>query len=236
MNDGFSILIPYHGQYKMVRELVSSICMFTRKIPYRITVIDDGSENADFFYGLSQHPLIDGARHEEQKGFGAAVNTGVRLTKSPWVVVLNSDCVIEEMSWLTDLHKAAADLKVGLVSARTDNPPGDNPLLKTPRIRKNIENQISDKPLPLFCALMARKLLEKVGPLKEYPYGWFEDEEYYYRMKKMGHKQGISGKAWVRHHGAATTKELWEKRPETQKIMTEDNRTRCLEDLKLLFR
>ncbi len=238
--DGFDILIPYHGQYKMVRELIGSIILYTRNVPYRITIIDDASPNSEFFYMLAKTDAVDGIRFEEQKGFGAAVNAGIKLTKRPWIVILNSDVIIDELGWLKDLHECLVKLnksdKVGLVSARSDDPPGNHPLLKVIEKSKrvDVEDRISDQPLPLFCAVTARAMVEKIGFLKEYPYGWYEDEEYHWRMKKYGYKQGISGKAWVRHFGGATVKELWQKHPESKEIM-ESNRQKCLTDLKKLF-
>ena len=240
-NEGFDILIPYHGQYKMVRELIGSIILYTRNLPYRITIIDDGSPNVSYFLTLAQLDAIDGVRFEEQKGFGAAVNFGLKVTKRPWVVVLNSDCLIDELGWLNEMFKCLTTMmksdRVGLVSARSDDPPGNHPLLKCGKDRKEIPNQISEQPVPMFCCIAPRILFDKVGPLKEYPYGWYEDEEFFWRMKKHGYKQAISGKSWVRHLGGsvgATVRELWQKDPEIKKVM-ENNRLQCLSDLKKLF-
>jgi GT2 family glycosyltransferase len=237
-NVGFDLIIPFHGQYTLVRELIGSICLYTRNIPYRITIVDDGSDNKAFFSTLAQLPNIDGVRLDEQKGFGAAVNMGIKLTKRPWIVLMNSDCKVEEVGWLMEMYKTLCALKkenVGLVSARSDDPPGDHPLLKTPRQpREDIGNVITDKPVSLFCSLLSRKMVEHIGSLKEYPYGWYEDEEYFWRMKKNGYKQAVSGRAWVRHLGGATVKELWHHKPEAKTIM-EDNRKLCLADLKKMF-
>jgi GT2 family glycosyltransferase len=241
-NQGVDIVIPYHAQYKLVRELIGSVIMYTRNIPYRITIVDDGSPNSDYFYALARHEAIDGVRSDEHKGFGAAVNLGVKATKRPWIVILNSDCSICELGWLSDMYKCLTTMmknKVGLISARSDDPPGSHPLLKCGKDRKDIEDQVSEQPLPLFCCIMPRILFDKVGPLKEYPYGWYEDEELFWRMKKSGYKQGISGKAWVRHLGGgngtgATIKELWRTNPNAKQIM-ENNRIQCLSDLKTLF-
>ncbi len=243
-NEGFDILIPYHGQYKMVRELIGSIVLYTRNVPYRITIIDDGSPCDAYFATLAQLDTIDGVRSETQRGFGAAVNLGIKATSRPWIVIMNSDCIVDELGWLTDMHKSLVALmksnKVGVVSARSDDPPGNHPLLKCNKeTRKDIKDQVSDQPLPLFCCMMPRILFEKVGPLKEYPYGWYEDEEFFWRMKKRGYNQGISGKAWVRHLGGgdgtgATIKELWKQNPEI-KTQMENNRLQCLSDLKKLF-
>lgn len=241
-SQGFDILLPFHGQYKLVRELIGSIVLYTRQIPYRITIIDDCSENASYFSTLAQLDALDGVRLEKQSGFAAAVNKGVSLTKRPWIVILNSDVVIDELHWLNDLYASLLKLnksdKVGLVTARSDDPPGNYPLLKSGKEkRQDIGDQVATQAVPLFCAVMARKVFEVCGPLKEYPYGWYEDEEFYWRMRKYGYNQGISGKAWVRHLGGSigkTTRELWAKNPAIQGIM-EENRTRCLADLKKLF-
>lgn len=236
-NQGFSILIPYHGQYKLVRELIGKIVLYTRNVPYRITIIDDASENASYFSTLAQLENIDGIRLDEQKGFAAAVNMGVKYTKKPWIVILHSDVKIDELNWLQLMYDSLIKLnksdKVGLVSARSNNP-GSNHLLRSGKAREDIGDQVSKQALPFFCALVARKVFENVGPLKEYPYGWYEDEEFYWRMKKHGYNQGISGKAWVSHEGEVTIQELWKKDPKIKEIM-ESNREKCLKDLKQLF-
>lgn len=238
-NQGVDIICPYHGQYKLVRDLIGSVILFTRHVPYRITLVDDGSPNADFFYALARLDTIDGVRLDKQQGFGAAINAGIKATKRPWIVLLNSDVVIDEVNWLESMHESLIKLnksdKVGLVSARSDNPPGNHPILKSPKEKRvDIGNQVSKEPLPLFCALMARAMYEKVGPFKEYPYGLYEDEEYFWRMKKRGYNQGICGTAWVKHLGGATVKELIDQDPEVKEIM-ESNRLKCLADLKILF-
>jgi hypothetical protein len=41
--NGINIIVAYHGQYKDLRECIGSIFLNTRNIPFRITVVDDGS-------------------------------------------------------------------------------------------------------------------------------------------------------------------------------------------------
>ena len=186
-NNGFDILIPYHGQYTLVRQLIGNVILYTKHLPYRITIIDDGSPNIDFFQALCKSDIVDGVRQNEQKGFGAALNLGIQATKRPWVVLLNSDVIINEIDWLNKLYDSLIYLnksgKVGLVSARSDNPPGSLDLLRSDKEkREDIGDMIVDQALPLFCALTARKMIEKVGAFKEYPYGWYEDEEYFWKL------------------------------------------------------
>ena len=79
-----------------------------------------------------------------------------------------------------------------------------------------------------------RELFDHIGGfIKEYPLAWYEDEELAFRMKHFGYKQGICGRSWVQHDGGATINALWKEDPSTKEIM-EKNRSRCLEDMKLL--
>ncbi len=60
----------------------------------------------------------------------------------------------------------------------------------------------------------------------------YEDEELFHRMKFYGFSQGISGKSWIHHDGAATFKKL-NKNELMQQI--ENNRSQCIKDINSLF-
>jgi GT2 family glycosyltransferase len=239
MDVGFQILISYHGQYKLVRELVGSIFLHTRNIPFRITLIDDGSPNKDFFSTMSSmDSQVDGIRFEKSRGLGAALNEGIKLTKEPWLVFLNSDCIIHEMDWLLSLHQCLESNmsnKVGLVSATMNNG-GNSALIERKRTATRSDDVIVvDEALPLICTMAPRKLFDKIGLFKEYEFGYFEDEEFFWRMKIKGYKQGVCERAWVEHIGGVTTQALWESDPSSKAIMLDTNRKRCAEDIKSLL-
>jgi GT2 family glycosyltransferase len=240
MAHGVDILIPYHAQYSHVRKLVLSLLNATRGVPhYRITLIDDCSKNVNFFEEVKKFDYLDAIRLPEHKGFGAAVNAGIKHTKKPYIALLNSDCEIQEVNWLAELWKTYIKLSksnnVRLVSACADNMTNGHPLQQQPRFNRDQEDHICDQALSLVACFFPRKLIEKVGYLKEYPYGYYEDEEFFYRMKKKKYNQAISGKSWIHHEGGLTVKYLWDKQPETKNIMLEENRNRCLKDIKPLI-
>lgn len=232
---GFNVVIPYHGQYTALRECIGSVFLQTRHLPFRITVVDDGSPNKEFFSTISQvDSQIDGIRLEEQRGFGAALNEAIKMTEEPWLVFLNSDCVIRELDWLLELYKALESNmknKVGLVSATMNNG-GNCQLIE--RARTDPRNQdlvVAEEPMPLICAMAPRKLFDRVGLFKEYPYGWYEDEEFFWRMKTKGYKQGFCEKSWIEHQGGLTTQALWSVDPNVKHVMMEENRKKCSEDV-----
>lgn len=77
-----------------------------------------------------------------------------------------------------------------------------------------------------------RQLFDNIkGFVKSYPYGSYEDEELYYRMKKFGYKQAVSGNSWVFHHGGSTFNDL---KNEQLKVV-EQNRQKCIEDIRKLY-
>ena len=226
--------MPYHGCYTALRECIGSIFLQTRHIPFKVTVIDDGSPNKEFFSTIAQmDKQVDGVRFDKQKGFGAALNAAIKLTEEPWLVFLNSDCVIREMDWLLELHHALESNmknKVGLVSATMNNG-GNSTIVERPRVSERNKSFImADEPMPLICSIAPRKLFERVGLFREYPYGCYEDEEFYFRMKSKGYKQGYCERSWIEHKGGLTIKALCDD-PDIKKIMFEDNRKKCAADI-----
>ena len=241
------IIIPFHGLYEKVYQVVESVLLVTRSNPYRIILVDDGSPNEHFIGSFKRRKFTTHRstklimmRNSEQKGFGAAARTGYEASTAPWVVFLNSDCVIEDSNWLIEMGRSLINLReenVRMVSARTDNPGLTSlDLLKGDRTHK-IQDVIlkEGEYLPLYCFMCHRELFPRIkGFIKEYPYGWYEDEELAYRMNRFGFKQAISGQSWVHHEGAATIKSVWKRTPIVKEIM-QANRDRCLADLKLLY-
>lgn len=241
------ILIPFHSQYERVSELIRTILISVKSNPYQITLIDDCSDNKNFGEEITKQflkttpegfkPQVQYIRSEKHLGFGGALKLGFDSTESPWVLIMHSDCVVEDPNFMINMGQSLLrwkqeGLPVKMVSARSDNP-GDCVLAKAKMLEKGDSDIVLDKEtLPLFCAMCNRDLFKYIGGfIKPYPYAWYEDEELAFRMKKHGLLQGISTKAWIRHHGAATINYLWTHKPESKQTM-ESNRELCLRDMK----
>ncbi len=230
------IIIPYHGAYHYVRELVDSIYRNTKNNKYQICLVDDCSPNTDFGKSMSQLPRVKIIRNEQQVGFSASLFAGYSKTNNPWVVFLNSDCLIDDGFWLLHMGETLLKFKnqnVKMVSAKIEDPTCGHPAVKWQK--DQFEDIILEEGfLPLHCVLCHRELFPRIkGFLKPYPYGFYEDEELAYRMNKFDFRQAVSGKSHVTHFGGLTVKQLWKDNPETKKTMTEDNRKICLKDMML---
>jgi GT2 family glycosyltransferase len=146
---------------------------------------------------------------------------------------------VEEANWMISLGQALMDLKsqnVRMVSARSDNPGSDVHAALTGRKGTKTANVILESGhLPLYCAMCHRELFDHIGGMiKAYPVGGYEDEELAFRMRKKGFKQAVCGGSWVHHDGAATFRDLYKNDMEGYSKLMEENRQRCLDDMKKL--
>lgn len=243
------IIIPFHSQYERVSDLVRSILMSVKSNPYQITLVDDCSANKNFGEDIKKEftkntpngflPQVQYIRNETQLGFGGSLKVGFDATNQPWVLFMHSDCRVEDPNFMIQMGRSLLKWKaegkpVKIVSARSNNP-GD---CEAARAEKPAQDEgdivLEDDSMPLFCAMCNRDLFRHIGGfIKSYPYTWYENEELAHRMKKHGLLQGVATKAWVRHHGSATVNYLWESRPESKQVM-EENRQRCIEDIRKL--
>jgi GT2 family glycosyltransferase len=245
------IIVPFHSQYERVSGLIRSIIMSVKSNPYQITLVDDCSDNRSFGEEVKREfakntpdgykPQVQYIRSDEHLGFAGALKLGFDSTENPWVLFMHSDCVVEDPNFMIDMGQSLLRWKkegspVKMVSASSDNP-CDLEAARAGRMDKGeADIVLESETLPLFCAMCNRDLFRHIGGfLKPYPYAWYEDEELAHRMRAMGLRQGVSSKAWVRHHGGATVKYLWESKPESKAAM-EGNRERCLKDIRGLKR
>lgn len=184
--------------------------------------------------------MVKTIRNEEQKGFGGSCRLGYEAGESPYVVFLNSDCRIEDAAWLRNMGETLLKLKtngVRMVSPMMNNPLHGDPAQKGGKNDRSLDDVIlgDDSFLSLPCFMCHRELFSRIGGfLKEYPYANYEDEELAARLKKNGFKQAVCRSAYIWHKGSATIHSLWKTQPKTRKIMEEDNRNRCIEDMKAL--
>src|SRR5579872_5600415 len=164
------VILPFHGQYNLLLECLESLITKTLGILYTITLIDDCSPNKEFIVNLEKNKLhnvpLQYIRHIEQKGFGAALQTGFDNTHNDWVLFLHGDCRIEQTDWLINMLKSMQEHKddgVKLVSAKvSDGGTGAYDEIVLGKLEKT-KDMVATQSLPLICTLMHRQLFDKIG-------------------------------------------------------------------------
>lgn len=250
-NSAVDIIIPYHGQYEKLAVLLDSIFRLTRSNYYKICIVDDASPNESYIRTIEKNATKNALRRKsenivktirlpEQVGFAGAIKAGFEATENPYVCFVNSDCKIEDVNWLRSMGECLLSMKpqgVRMVSPMTNNSVGGHPAQTGEKSARSKDHVIleGEDYLTLYCFLCHRELFNRCGGfIKEYPYGYYEDQEFAARMQKYGFKQAVCRDSWVYHEGQATIKQLWRSNPNALNIMEEDNRNRCIADMKSL--
>ncbi len=89
MQASISIVIPAFNEEKGIRPGLERIIEMGFHEKYEVIYIDDGSTD-DTFKIISQYP-VKCYRHFVNKGYGAALKTGIRKAKGDKIVILDSD-------------------------------------------------------------------------------------------------------------------------------------------------
>lgn len=243
------IICAFHGQYAKVNVVLDSIFRLTRSNYYKVIIVDDASPNENFIKLIERNAAKNASRKkienniktvrlDAQVGFGAAMKAGFDVSENPYVCFMHSDCKIENINWLRSLGECLLKHKpqnVRLVSPMADNAVGGHPAQTYNN--KIVEDCIleNDDFLTMYCFLCHRELFSRCGGfIKSYPYGYYEDQEFAARMQHHGFKQAVCGSSWIHHDGELTIKTLWKSNPKIKTIMEEENRERCIADMKTL--
>src|SRR5687768_11394623 len=86
-----SIIIPAYneaGAIADVVEQISSVCS-AQKVDFEIIVVDDGS--TDRTADVLQEKNVQVIRHPENRGYGAAIKSGVLSAQYPWILITDAD-------------------------------------------------------------------------------------------------------------------------------------------------
>ncbi len=179
---------------------------------YRLTIIDSESSDSspEFFESQGVRVL-----RVEDKGFGHAINAGIKVVDSDVFVIVNNDIILAE-GWLEGLldAKERSGKNTGFVGPLSNyakahqkiSIPETGSLSDFARAhRSQHAGEIAEVgTLGFFCTLLDSEMVNEVGGLEEWGPGGFEDDDYQVRAWKKGWKAIISGETFVFHRGGQT--------------------------------
>jgi GT2 family glycosyltransferase/glycosyltransferase involved in cell wall biosynthesis len=215
------IVIPSYRDAELVAKLVASIHATVPAGLARIVVADDAS-GAEALAALRQIDGIEVIAGEQNEGFAANVNRGLRATSPERdVVVLNSD-IEARPGWLACLQYAAAEEDdIGIVGARLLYPDGRIQFAGTVRnlgAPEWFDHRYRFKPedwgpaglassalaVTGACMYVKREVIERVGMLDErYPMA-YEDVDWCLRTWQAGYRVMYFPAASLYHHESVT--------------------------------
>lgn len=117
VSGGVSVVVPLYNEEDAVKEFLRELFVFLREhvALYEVIAIDDGSTDATRERLLSIcEPSLIPIEHASNRGYGAALKTGIAQARYPWVVIIDGDGSYPVSALASLLEKAgAADMVVG---------------------------------------------------------------------------------------------------------------------------
>lgn len=208
------ILVPTFRGISDTVEMYESLKRTTRD--YRLIIVDGNSDDGtpEFFETQEGVEVI---RLPENRGFGVAINEGLKRIEAENVVLLNNDVVLTP-DWLGRLLdiKNRIPVPVGMIGPVSNYAGGRqsvqiteaDPNAQALKIAKEFEqNPVAEVSfLSFFCCLIDSNVIESLGPLEEWFPGGFEDNSYCIQAIDGGWRLFVAQNVFVHHKGSRTLK------------------------------
>jgi len=224
------VVVPVHNALAHVRACLMSLAEAPTGCDVRVIVVDDasGPETAGWLAGTVPSLATDTVtfelhRLDENRGYTAAANVGLRLGRAPQAVLLNSDTLVTP-HWLDGLLRClGSDPGLGLVgplsnAASWQNvpdlhapgggfainalPDGMTPADMAALVRSVARGRYPRSPvINGFCTMIRRAVLDAVGYLDEdtFPVAYGEETDLCLRAADAGFALAYADDTYVYH-------------------------------------
>lgn len=187
---------------------------------FPIYVVDNGSTDGSLEWLKANCPLVQRIALEENFGFCRAVNEGIKVCRTPYVILLNNDTKIhpefvEEMTAGIKRHKKSFSCQAKMIQyhdrSRIDDAGNYYNALGWAFARgKGADVSKYNKEEKIFAscggaAIYRREILEEIGLFDEEHFAYLEDLDVGYRARIRGYENWYLPGAIVYHVGSGTT-------------------------------
>jgi GT2 family glycosyltransferase len=203
---------------RLTRQLLRSSS--ARRGDAEVVIVDNGSPRHPLMAKLRRTDHVSLRRWGRNRGFGAAVNEGVRLSRGGWLLLLNPDVSVpdgflDNVRALTETLPATAGV-VGLQLLDTDGTPQSSAgrfptltstlagLLRPRRERKYLRPHPAARSevdwLSGCCLLVRRECFAELGGFDPAFFLYYEDVDLCRRARALGWSVVFEPSLYVRHH------------------------------------
>lgn len=217
--DQVTVVIPNFNGKAYLQGCLDSLRKQTIK-GFQIIVVDNYSQDGSVTFVSTNYPEIKIIKLDENYGFCKAVNEGIKASKTPYVILLNNDTVVDAMFVETLIEGMERSPKVFSGQAKMlqmKNPSkmddgGDyyNALGWAFAVGKGKEETKYQKEKHIFsscggAAIYRRELFDKIGFFDENHFAYLEDMDIGYRARIYGYENCFFPTSIVYHVGSGTS-------------------------------
>lgn len=220
-----SIIIVSFNTRDVLLDCLSSVYAKTEGISFEVIVVDNASSDGSLVAIAQQFPDVHSIGNNENKGFSAANNQGIRASAGRWVALLNPDtCLIENsfqkiLDYLQE-HSEFSILGPGIVNESGQQSPTrlweDTPQdaawkilgLYNPGNELQRMGDMNAKKASVIsgcCFVIHQELFEEIGLLDENYFLYNEEDDFCRRARQHGKQICFFPETSIQHlHGKST--------------------------------
>jgi len=222
-----SIVIPSFNTKELLDRCLSSVFFSLKETPffYEVIVVDNASSDGSLAIVNKKFPQVYLVRNTENTGYGKANNQAIKMAKGEYVLLLNSDIVVQDNAigtlykFIKDKNKAFAGGK--LFNEDGSSQPSCGPFYSLPVVALMLfakgdywgatrysPNQAQRVDWVSGACLIGRKSsFLSVGLFDEKIFMYMEEIELLYRAREKGYGTFFVPEAQFIHTGAASSGE-----------------------------
>ncbi len=214
-----TVVIPNYNGQRFVKTCLDALRLQSDR-DFETLVIDNASEDGSYEYIKENYKEVKLVRLKKNYGFSAAVNKGIELSDTPYVILLNNDTEVAP-HFVRELVKAIEKSEdIFSVSSKMINF-NDRTIMDDAGdmysifgwgfqqgVGQRTENYTEDMEVFSACAgaaIYRKKILDEIGMFDLKHFAYLEDMDLGYRARIHGYRNLFCAKAVVYHVGSGTS-------------------------------
>ena len=196
-----TVIIPNYNGKHFLKPCLDSLKKQTMQ-DFHTLVVDNASSDGSLDFMKEHFPEIEVLHLDQNYGFSAAVNAGIRHAQTPYVILLNNDTTVDPHFTEALLHAIERSPDIFSVSSKMIQ------MYHPDLIDRPISNYTEADEIFTACAgaaIYRKSAFRRIGYFDESHFAYLEDIDIGYRARIYGFKNMYCPDALVYHVGSGTS-------------------------------